>query len=148
MEVFRWILSLGVNLEVDLFASLCNKKLERYYSKGWCHQTFGTDAPMDHWNVCRASVFSPVLVILRFLQRLRAEDAEMVAVILCWLSKPCFPLLVQFSYWDLIPIALRLDLLLQGSVLHPCSAQIHMMIWFLRRGGWRPSAAPLESSQL
>lgn len=39
-DMFRWILTLGISLEVDLFASSCNKKLRG------TTQGFGTLRPM------------------------------------------------------------------------------------------------------
>lgn len=42
---------------------------------------------------------------------MKLENAEIVAVILYWLSRPWFALLVQLSYQGPVPLPLRLDLL-------------------------------------
>lgn len=70
VQTFKWILSLGIDPEVDLFACLCNFKLKTFYTRGRCSQAFRTDALMDQWRFRRAYAFPTLPVILRFLQRL------------------------------------------------------------------------------
>lgn len=138
IETFRWILSLKTDPEVDLFASPCNRKLKKFYTRGLCSQAIGTDALTDQWRFKRAYAFPPLPVMLRFLQRLRAEPVEVVTIAPYWPNRPWFPLLVQLSCRDPVPLPLRPDLLSQGSVLHPCPAVLRLMVWFLRGRGWNP----------
>ena len=49
-DVFQWLKSLGFLPEVDLFASPCNFKLEKYYTRFKCPQAFGVDALTEQWR--------------------------------------------------------------------------------------------------
>lgn len=137
-EVFEWLLTLGVSPEVDLFASPCNYKLTKYYSRFRDPQAYGIDALTDRWRFNKAYAFPPVPVILQFLRRLRTEEVEVMAVIPFWPNRPWFPLLTLLSYRESIPLPLRADLLSQGSILHPCPAHLHLRVWFLRGEGLKP----------
>lgn len=137
-EVFRWILSLGVYPQVDLFASPCNNKLPRYYARFKDPQALGVDALTDQWRFHRAYAFPPVPVILQFLRRLRTEPVEIVAVLPAWPNRPWFPMVMALSYRDPIPLPVRTDLLSQGSLLHPCPRRLQLKAWFLRGEGYKP----------
>lgn len=136
-EVFKWILSLGFLPEVDLFASPCNKKMARYYSRYRDPQAYGVDALTEKWWFNRAYAFPPTPIILQFLKRLRAETAEVLAIIPYWPNRPWFPLLTLLSVRDPIPLPSRPDLLSQGSRLHPCPDHLRLRAWLLKGEGWR-----------
>lgn len=105
--LFEWLLTLGVLPEVDLFASPCNHKMPRYYSRFRDPQAYGIDALSDQWKFQKAYAFPPVPVILQFLRRLRTEKVVIIAVIPFWPNRPWFPLLSLLSYQDPVPLPLR-----------------------------------------
>lgn len=136
-DVFKWILTLGISPEVDLFASPYNKKLARYYTRFRDPQAYGIDALTEHWWFHRAYAFPPTPIIFQFLQRLRWEEVEIVAIIPYWPNRPWFPLLSLLSFREPVLLPTRTDLLSQGAILPPCPAHLQLRAWFLRGVGWK-----------
>lgn len=97
--------------------------------------------PSDLWDrrtdrtlVVPQSLCLPTPIVLQFLQRLRWEEVEVIAIIPYWPNRPWFPLLTLLSFRELVPLPLKMDLLSQGTILHPCPAHLQLRAWFLRGG--------------
>lgn len=101
--------------KVDLFASPCNLKIKKYYTRDRCSQAIRVDALSNQWNFNKAYAFPPLPIIFKFLRKLQVEAVEVEVIAPYWPNMPWFPLVIQLSFRDSVALPPRPDLLSRGS---------------------------------
>ena len=86
---------LGVNPDLDLFASRINTQLSSYVSFKPDHGAKAVDAFTLSWHDTRFYAFQPFCVIPKVLQKICRDRANGVLVVPDWPKQPWFPLIAK-----------------------------------------------------
>ena len=87
--LFQKIWNLYPDIDVDLFASYANKKLDQFVS--WHHDPFAVhvDAFSLDWNQFNLPyAFPPNSILMRVFQQLRRDRTDMILVVPVWPTQP------------------------------------------------------------
>ena len=124
-------------LEIDLFASMLNSQLPRYFSFRHDPLTSGVDALSHCWTDLRAYANPPFILMDKVLQKVRADQATIVLVFPCWLTAAWWPLLLERLVEDPVVLPWRPDLFLHSS----CGNEEPS-----GKAGWRACAARVSGN--
>lgn len=91
-KIFTKIVTKFGELHIDLFATHCNKKCDRYVSWVQDPGSLGTDAFTFSWTKEFFYAFPPFSLILRVLQKIQSEKATGILVVPHWPTQPWFPI--------------------------------------------------------
>lgn len=96
-QIFDAILNRYPRLEIDLFASRLNFKLNKYVS--WLPDPGATfcDAFSIHWGPFFAYAFPPFALIGKVLKKVQEDGATMVIVVPDWPTSPWYSRLLEMS---------------------------------------------------
>ena len=119
--------------EVDLFATHHNYKIRKFVSpfphpRAWRVNAFSLD-----WSGMFAYAFPPWVILQEVLQKLIDDRAKMILVAPTWLSTTWFPLLLQLSIEDPVPLPMTWNLLLQphSGIHHQNLSVLNLQAWLL-----------------
>ena len=101
-RVFRKIVNIFGQPEIDLFASRANAKCRRYVSWRKDPGSVAIDAFTMEWKSFRFYAFPPFSVILKVLRKIEFEGSKGIVVVPYWEAQPWFPLFL--SLLDTEPI--------------------------------------------
>ncbi|XP_052234246.1 uncharacterized protein LOC127846782 isoform X1 [Dreissena polymorpha] len=94
-DVFKKIMNIHNNMQVDLFASKLNNKLDLYVSRFPDHKAHQIDAFTFEWKSCVFYMFPPFSLISKVLQKVVEDRTEAVLVGPIWPTQPWWPSLLQ-----------------------------------------------------
>ena len=95
--VFRDLFYRFGPLEIDLFATILNRQLPRYFSWRPDPETSGLDALQQRWpGTCYAN--PPWILIPDILRKVRTDRARLVLVAPAWPSQPWYPTLLALLH--------------------------------------------------
>ena len=94
-EIFKDICKEFGNLDIDLFASRLNKKLDRFCSWHPDPEAEMIDAFLQDWTVGRVYVVPPFAVLSPVIQKFMRDGAEGVIIAPYWPTKPWFTRLAE-----------------------------------------------------
>lgn len=107
--------------EMDLFASVDNKKCEIYASWRLDPFSYRVDAFTFSWKSINFYAFPPFSLVLRCLKKIKTDQAEGILIVPWWPNQPWFPLFRQMCTSDPIMFGPSDDLLLLSNRIHPMS---------------------------
>ena len=129
IEVFKFILSEFPDVEIDLFASRFNTKLDNYVSWGPDPQAFATDAFSLCWSNFVAYAFPPFSLIHRVLDKVMTDKADMVLVAPDWPTQAWYPTLMNLTIVRLpLPKSQETVLSLNGMI-HPLWYNLNLFVF-------------------
>ena len=102
---------LGVNPDLDLFASRINTQLSSYVSFKPDPGAKAVDAFTLSWNDTRFHAFPPFCVIPKVLQKMCRDRAKGVVVVPDWPNQPWFPLIAKMLINYPVLVSARKNLL-------------------------------------
>ena len=106
-------------VNIDLFATSLNSRLQVYFSSMVEQQSAGTDAMLQTWDSLQAYTFPPFGFIQRVLTKVRqSRNLEMTLVTPFWPQKMWFPDLLELLVDVPILLPMRKDLLKQPHFHH------------------------------
>jgi hypothetical protein len=94
--------TLGVQPQIDLFATATNTQLPRYVSLLQADRTIGQDAMMIPWNKGLPLIHPPIPLIGRCLQKILEENVPAVMVIPHWRGQSWSVLLAKMSAQQMV----------------------------------------------
>ncbi|XP_068203080.1 uncharacterized protein [Palaemon carinicauda] len=95
---FQWILSQVPGLQVDLFATESNRKLECYVAPNLDPQPYAMDAMSIDWNTWKTIyLFPPINLLLKVLHKLRSFKGRVALIAPNWPKSKWFPLLPELG---------------------------------------------------
>lgn len=126
-EIFRLLTDLWGPCQVDLFVSMWNAQLPRYFSWKPDPGEEAVDAFLQDWSVGQAYAFPPFLFIQLVAAQVRRQKASLILITPIWRAQVWFPSLLELSwdspihlpYFDGIlsdPLGLPHPLVLQGHL--------------------------------
>ena len=92
-DFFTLINSSWGPLKIDCFATFCNSKLPRFYSRFWNPHSSGVDAFAHNWKGENVLLVPPVVLIPSTLKHMHSCRSKGVLVFPWWPSQPFWPLL-------------------------------------------------------
>ena len=129
-EVFKDICKEFGNLDIDLFASRLNKKLDRFCSWHPDPEAEMIDAFLQDWTIGRVYVFPPFAVLSAVIQKFISDGAEGVIIAPYWPTKPWFTRLAEtlIDIPILIPTNIKFVYLPSSTREHPMSQKLLLMV--------------------
>ena len=119
--------------EVDLFATHHNCKIQKFVSpfphpRAWRVNAFSLD-----WSGMFVYAFPPWVILQEVLQKLIDDRAKMILVAPTWPSRTWFPLLLQLSVEDPVPLPMIWNLLVQphSGIHHQNLSVLSLQAWLL-----------------
>lgn len=101
-EIFALITTHFGTPEIDLFASIDNRKCVRYISWLADPEAETIDAFTVSWTNFKFYAFPPFSLILRTLQKIVTDQATGILVVPLWKSQPWYPLFIKLLVGDLL----------------------------------------------
>lgn len=80
---------------IDLFTSMNNFRVSKFYSKFWNPQCLGVDAFSFSWSNENCWIMPPIYLVNRVIKQLRYQRATGVLVVPKWKSAPFWPMIVD-----------------------------------------------------
>ena len=118
--------------EIDLFATLYNRKLEKYVSPFPDDLAIAVDALTLCWDHLVVYAFPPFAIVKQVCQKLeQSKNCHMILIAPYWPNQAWFPILSNLSVEPPVPLPLRFDLLKQ-----PIQELYHENIQILNLHGW------------
>ncbi|XP_041419427.1 uncharacterized protein LOC121393829 isoform X1 [Xenopus laevis] len=121
--------------DVDLMATTNNRKVDTFFSRFPCNQTAAVDALQQDWSVGLLYIFPPTPLIPHILRKIRAEKADIIAIIPDWPRRSWYPMLRSLVIRSPWRLPQREDILSQGPVRHPNPHVLCLTAWRLRGKG-------------
>jgi predicted lactoylglutathione lyase len=135
-EVF-WSLSDTFDLQVDLFASSVNKKLEKYVSWGPDMEALANNAFSFDWSTLDYNIyaFPPFSLIDRILEKISKEKLKngMLLIAPYWPTQAWFPSLLRLAKCPPLRLPV-MKTLVQSSIdnsPHPLWQKLHLNAWWI-----------------
>uniref|UniRef100_A0A1Y1MT39 Uncharacterized protein n=1 Tax=Photinus pyralis TaxID=7054 RepID=A0A1Y1MT39_PHOPY len=128
-SVFEKIKSkLGIP-DIDLFASIANRKCIRYVSWQSDPEAVACDAFTLSWSNLNFYAFPPFSIILRVLQKINTDDARGIVVVPYWPSQPWFPLFVKLAIDKPLYFGSDVNMLLSpySQEAHPLASKLTLV---------------------
>lgn len=96
-DAFREIVSKFGNPEIDLFASRINTKCEKYISWKRDPYALNIDAFTINWHDFFFYAFPPFSLVLKVLQKIKADKATGILIVPHWPAQPWYPVFMSLS---------------------------------------------------
>ena len=132
-SVFRQIVAVYQQPQVDLFASHLNHQLPNYFSWVPDPQAMGTDAFSIPWKFNLCYLFPPFPLIQKCIQKIKRDQTDALLITPVWKSRPWYPLLLEMlmDLPELLPLhAKLLHLPMFPSQVHPLiEKKINLAVW-------------------
>lgn len=121
------------NLQIDLFASRFNNKLDRFVSWGPDRCAFAANAFSLDWGHLNMNIyaFPPFSVIDRVLDKVIREKPNMLLIAPYWPTQAWFPTLLDLAKSPPIRLPVHQNLVLSSldQSVHPLWERIHLTAW-------------------
>jgi len=120
--------------EIDLFATRCNTKCEKYFSWENDPEALAVDAFTKDWHsVGLFWAFPPFALILRVLKKIVVDRATGIVVVPHWTSQPWFPLFTKLLMKKPLIFKPSPTLLVSPcrSIRHPLAGKLSLMVGIL-----------------
>ncbi|XP_050825375.1 uncharacterized protein LOC127058925 [Gopherus flavomarginatus] len=119
---------------VDLFASRGNKKCQAFCSFQGREPGSIADAFLIQWSTHLYYAFPPFPLVHRVLLKVRRDRAHVIMVAPAWPRQHWYPMLLDLTIADPVPLPLHPDLITQehGTLCHPDLQSLHLAAWLLR----------------
>lgn len=118
--------------DIDLFATIYNRKLVRYVSPFPDNNAVSVDALSMTWDHLRVYAFPPFAILKKVIQKLeQSVECEMIMITPYWPNQPWFATLLNLSQRPPIQLPQRYDLLKQ-----PVQALFHQSLETLNLHAW------------
>ena len=132
-SVFRQIMAVYQQPQVDLFASHHSHQLPNYFSWIPDPQAMGTDAFSIPWKFNLCYLFPPFPLIQKCIQKIKQDQTDALLITPAWKSRPWYPLLLEMlmDLQALLPLhAKLLHLPMFPSQVHPLiEKKINLAVW-------------------
>ena len=128
--------------QIDLFATLHNRKLPKFCSLRLCPQAEAVDALSLDWSKMFIYAFPPLPLIRQVLMKVEKEPVLMILIDLRWSRRDWYPILLN----TLVDFPVRLpgvkDLVTQqkGQLLHYNPTELQLMAWMISGIGYLQKA--------
>ena len=131
--VFNSIIKILPPPQIDLFADHWNHQLQSYVSWKLDQQAVHTNAFTLQWTNLKAYAFPPFALILRVLNKIKNDAAQVILVTPKWPTQSWWPIALHLSFRPPIIITPRDDLLIRkpGNIKHPLRKTLHLVAWSL-----------------
>ena len=130
-ELFNKILSLGVELDIDLFASRLNYKIKKFVSWKADPLAWSIDAFTLNWKNFKFYAFPPFSVIDKVCQKVMKDEAEGILVVPNWTGQNWYPSLLKLCVqppWIIKPGKKVLMLHNKPDMVHPLHQKLHLLV--------------------
>lgn len=141
-EAFSTVVSTLGALDIDLFASRCNRKCKKYVSWGPDPDSYTVDAFTLTWDKYFFYAFPPLILILRVLQKIIHDQAEGIVVVPFWPSQPWYPLFSSLMIRGPVVLRPHIDLLSLPNRKHPLWETLTLVAGHLSGKPSAPRASP------
>jgi hypothetical protein len=140
LTIFKSLMFLFGQCNVDLFADRLNARLSHYFSWKPDSQAKAVDGLLQPWKGIKGYAFPPFCLISSCLAKVREERAQIVQVTPIWPTQAWYPLLLQMSIEDPVLIPMSYNTLLSPS------KETHPLIQnqTLKLAGWKVSGGPSQ----
>ena len=132
-SVFRQIVAVYQQPQVDLFASHHNHQLPNYFSWIPDPRAMETDAFSIPWKFNLCYLYPPFPLIQKCIQKIKQDQTDALLITPVWKSRPWYPLLLEMlmDLPALLPIhAKLLHLPMFPSQVHPLiEKKINLAVW-------------------
>ena len=130
-RIFRQIMKMVGQCDVDLFASRLSTQLPKYMSWKPDPGALATDALNQPWGNINSYAFPPFSLIGRCLSKIRREEVQRVVLIApLWTAQPWFPDLMRMLYREPILLPSHNSLLRNHrNERHPMGSQLNLVAW-------------------
>lgn len=116
---------------VDLFASLANAQVSRFFVRFPALRAEGVDALRSPWPRGLLYAFPPTPLLPRVIRKVIAERAQVLLMAPFWPRRPWFADLQSLSLGRPWRIPQDEIVLLQGSLEHPEARWLQLTVWRL-----------------
>ncbi|XP_073409965.1 uncharacterized protein [Dendrobates tinctorius] len=131
-KVFRDIVALWGQPEVDLFATKENRQIKIFASLSPSDHPDILDALLTPWNFNLAYAFPPLILLPQVIRKIRDDKARIILIEPFWPKRPWFSWLQIMSITDPWVLPSTPNLLSQGPFFHPQVVSLHLTAWNLR----------------
>ncbi|XP_073437274.1 uncharacterized protein [Dendrobates tinctorius] len=131
-KVFRDIVALWGQPEVDLFATKENRQIKIFASLSPSDHPDILDALLTPWNFNLAYAFPPLILLPQVIRKIRDDKARIILIAPFWPKRPWFSWLQIMSITDPWVLPSTPNLLSQGPFFHPQVVSLHLTAWNLR----------------
>ncbi|XP_069588445.1 uncharacterized protein [Ranitomeya imitator] len=131
-QIFRDIVSLWGQPQIDLFATRRNKKVRKFASLSLADHPDILDALQAPWQFSLAYAFPPIILLPQVIRKIRTEGARVILIAPFWPKRPWFSWLQTMSISDPWVLPSTPSLLFQGPFFHPQVDSLHLTAWNLR----------------
>ena len=113
---------------IDLFATRCNAKCERYVSWKKDPNSIAIDAFTIDWEQWFFYAFPPFSLILKVIRKIKYEGSRGILIVPRWTSQPWYPLYMSMLDSDLIVFEPKINTLLSSNrEAHPLWPQLTLV---------------------
>lgn len=129
-ELFTVISNKWGPFDIDLFATRCNTKCQKYCSWHRDPEAYCIDAFTLNWSVCYFYAFPPFSIILRVLKKIESDQAQGILIVPNWSTQPWYPLFNSLLIEPPIVLNPSSTLLLSPdrSVKHPLAGKLSLIV--------------------
>jgi hypothetical protein len=119
--------------QIDLFATVDNKKLPKFCCLRFHPLAEAVDALSLSWNGKYLYAFPPLPIIRQVLMKVEREQVMMILIAPKWPRRDWFPILLNLliDYPMRLPIINDLITQQQGTLLHHNPAELQLMAWMI-----------------
>lgn len=122
--------------DIDLFATRCNEKCEKFCSWRRDPEALVVNAFTLNWSEFFWYAFPPFSLIPRIIKKIMEEKSRGIIVVPFWVSQPWFPIFNQLLIGDPIVLNASDDLLLFPcrKIRHPLASSLSLIAGVLSSG--------------
>lgn len=130
-EIFYQIFSEYPDIELDLFSTRFNAKLEKFVSWGFDPLAYAVDAFSLNWSDFIAYAFPPFSLINRILDKVILDKAEMVLITPHWPTQSWFATLQLLTVRPPLHLPICKDIVMSSldRTVHPLCDRLHLIVW-------------------
>ena len=127
-DVFNRLVAITFLLDIDLFASRLNAKLDQFVSWRPGPGALAVDAFSISWSNQKFYAFSPFSLLTRVLAKIRNDVALVLLIAPTWSTQPWYPMLLQLAIAHpvLLPRVDHLLTLPHSNQVHPMLGSLHL----------------------
>lgn len=132
-EMFKIIVKKFGLPNIDLFASIANRKCRRYISWMTDPESEVVDAFTVSWSNLKFYAFPPFSLILRALQKIINDQATGIMVVPLWKAQPWYPLFLKLMVGEPLVLGPSNDMLFcpYSKVVHPLRKDLTLVVAIL-----------------
>jgi hypothetical protein len=123
-------------VEVDMFATGRNSRLERYVTPVADPKAEGSDAFSLVWKGVKIYAHPPIAIIAKVLRKIEEEKVEAIVVIPNWPTQPWWPVL-QKLVWKSVILGNSEEVLVPGQAMKGRMTKLPPGQMMMSRISWR-----------